>query len=299
MATLSKDVLARYAKELQDTETSVSSLRIPFLKLPNGKTRVRILPGQEPGSLDRDWYVKATSHYNVNPNNPKIPVICPQSTVPNAFCPIHDKVRKLKNSADPADQAEAKRMWPKTYYYMSILLLDGPEAGSVKVLQGRTTLWKKIMSIMQDSQYGDVTDPREGFDLTFVKLGKDLETEYDVIPSRMPTPISESEEEIADYLDNLYDLSKFRMAPSNEEIVAFMNGEITRFTTGGFGKQIDVNEEDSAMAEAGAKAFVEATKEEEEPVPEPAPVNVKPTVEAPKRRFAAANLDSIKKKLNS
>lgn len=290
MATLSKEVLDRYAKEMQESEGS-TSMRIPFLKLATGKTKVRILPGQVPGSLDKDWYVKALVHYNINPNNPKIPVISPKSKDPDAPCPIHDRIRKLRGSSDPADQAEARRMWPKTFYYMSVLLLDGPEAGSVKVLQGRKTLWKKIMSLTMDSEYGNVTDPVDGFDLTLVKTGKDLDTEYDVIPSRNPSPISEDPEEVAAILNNLYDLWRFREAPSKDEIVAFMNGEIGKFTTGGFGKPQEKVEE---------KVVETSDETEDEDLDSVKPIV--PSQSAPttsRRRFSGtANLDAIRERLN-
>lgn len=303
MATLAKERLKRY----QDEQATVSSnLSIPFLKLPVGRTKVRILPGQDPGSVDKDFYVKSIVHYNVNPNNPKLPVISPKSKNPNAYCPIMERVNQLRHSTDPADQAEVKRMWPKTFYYMGLVMLEGPDAGKLFVLQGRKTLWKKIMSLMNEPDYGDITHPVEGFDVVLVKSGKDLDTEYDVLPSRNPSPISDDPEEVQQILANQFDLWRFREAPDADEIKAFMRGEISRFSSGGFGTKPVITKEDIPEGVSD-----EVDEEEEAPTFIPPPVVEKPTrvvetakleepVEAPKppRRVFNSNLNSIREKLN-
>lgn len=310
MAQLSKERLRRYAEELGENVHSDLYVRIPFLKLNVGQTKVRVLPGQEPSSIDKDFYVKSIICYHVNPNNPRIPVVSPKTKDPSAPCPIHDKYFKLRGSDDPADQAQAKLIAPKTYFYMCVLMLDGPDAGKIKVLQGRKTLWKKIMALMSDSEYGDITDPIKGFDIRIVKSGKELDTEYDVIPARMPTPISEDADEVADILANQFDLWRFREAPSIGEIKKFMAGEITRFTTGGFAIAKPIVEE--ADEEEDEERAVQV--EDDDPVvPPPAIKKAKPSITVdddddeepvavaatpkPGKRFG--NLDDIRKKLRS
>jgi len=299
MATLAKERLKRYQDE---TATVSSNLSIPFLKLPVGRTKVRILPGQDPGSVDKDFYVKSIVHYNVNPNNPKLPVISAKSKNPNAFCPIMDRINQLRHSTDPADQAEVKRMWPKTFYYMGLIMLEGADTGKLFVLQGRKTLWKKIMSLMNEPDYGDITHPVEGFDVTLVKSGKDLDTEYDVLPSRNPSPISDDPEEVKAILENQFDLWRFREAPDADEIKAFMRGEISRFSTGGFGTKPVIEKVDVPVGVSD-----EEEDSEEDLVPPTPPEAIAPTatpkleepMEAVKpRRVFNSNLASIREKLN-
>lgn len=249
MAQLTDERRARYRHELEASETPMRGQnKIAYLKLPAGKTKVRILPGIDPSSPDKDFYCKAGTHYWANPNNPKLPVPCAKTKNPRQSCCICAKVDELKNSANKADNAEAEKLRARVRYYMGLVPREGDDAGKVMVYAAPKAIYTKILSYMEDPEYGDVTSPTEGYDITLHRTGMGKETRYDAIASRVSTALSENPEEITEVLSNQPELWRFREAPVQEEVVKFMAGELDRFTTGGFA--IKVVEDNSLLVTA-------------------------------------------------
>jgi len=281
MAQLTDARRARYRQELESSE-STSFIKIPLFKLPEGSTRIRVLPGIEPGSVDKDFFCKSIVHYFVSPTNPKIPVISPKSKNPNAKCPLYNKVQELKSSSSPADNAEATKLRGQTRYYLGVIPREGEDAGKIMVYPAPKAIFTKILTLMEDPEYGDVTSPTEGRELKFIRTGKGKETRYDVMASPKVTPITHDEEELAQILENQPELWRYREAPEYDEIVKFMNGEITQFTTGGFAVK-------RASTVAATPTEEESEEEDEFAAPAPAP--------APKTIKKFSNIDKIKKEL--
>lgn len=287
MAQLTDARRARYRQELEASDNT-SFIKIPLFKLPEGSTRIRVLPGIEPGSLDKDFYCKSIVHYFVSPSNPKIPVISPRSKNPNAKCPLNDKVRELKNSSSPADNAEAMKMLGRTRYYIGVVPREGEDQGKIMVFPAPKAIFSKILSLMEDPEYGDVTSATEGRDLKFLRTGKGKETRYDVMASPKVTPITHDPEELAQILENQPEIWRYREAPEYDEIVKFMEGDITQFTTGGFASKKAVDPRiNSALTEEEVDSSDDFV-----PVKETAP---KVTTEKVTKKFS--NIDKIKKEL--
>lgn len=279
MAQLTDARRARYRQELEASENT-TFIKMPLFKLPEGQTKIRVLPGIEPGSVDKDFFCKSIVHYFVSPSNPKIPVISPKSKNPAAKCPLFNKVQELKGSSSPADNAEAMKLRGQVRYYLGIIPREGDDAGKVMVYPAPKAIFTKILTLMEDPEYGDVTSPTEGRELKFIRTGKGKDTRYDVMASPKVTPITHDEEELEQILEAQPELWRYREAPEYDEIVKFMNGEITQFTTGGF----------SARKAAPAEEKVEEPKEEVEEKDE----FVAPPVKTSKK---FSNIDKIRKEL--
>lgn len=280
MAQLTDARRARYRQELESSESS-TFIKMQLFKLPEGSTRIRVLPGIDPGSVDKDFFCKSIVHYNISPNNPKIPVISPKSKNPNARCPMYNKVQELKSSTSPADNAEATKLRGQTRYYLGVIPREGEDAGKIMVYPAPKAIFTKILTLMEDPEYGDVTSPTEGRELKFIRTGKGKDTRYDVMASPKVTPITHDEEELTQILENQPELWRYREAPDYDEIVKFMDGEITQFTTGGFSVK---------KVSSVAAASEEKEEDEEEDFVTPAPAPQK-TV----KKFS--NIDKIKKEL--
>ena len=279
MAQLTDARRARYRQELESSESS-TFIKMQLFKLPEGSTRIRVLPGIDPGSVDKDFFCKSIVHYNISPNNPKIPVISPKSKNPNARCPMYNKVQELKSSTSPADNAEATKLRGQTRYYLGVIPREGEDAGKIMVYPAPKAIFTKILTLMEDPEYGDVTSPTEGRELKFIRTGKGKDTRYDVMASPKVTPITHDEEELAQILENQPELWRYREAPDYDEIVKFMDGEITQFTTGGFAaKKLSVS--------SGAQEKEEEEEDEDFVAPPPVPKVAK--------KFS--NIDKIKKEL--
>lgn len=304
MAQVSDARRARYRQEVLDSASSkFTTQKMLYFKLPTGTTRIRVLPGIDPASADKDFYCRGIAHYNVNPNSPKVPVICPKSKNPKAFCPVCEQQQTLRKSSNKADNIAADRIRGQARYYLGIVPREGEDAGKVMVYSAPKVVYLKILSYIEDNEYGDITHPTEGYDIKITRTGMGKETRYDINASPKSNAVSEDPEEVKQMLEGQPELWRFREAPSSDEIEKFMAGEISRFTTGGFAtKTIDLP--DSPLP----------SEEAEEPVPFENPVdktqtpkvdsgkddveetkeNILPIVKKAKR---FANLDKIKEEL--
>jgi len=299
MAQLTDERRARYRHELESSETPMRGQnKIAYLKLSAGKTKVRVLPGLDPSSPDKDFYCKAGTHYWANPNNPKLPVPCAKTKNPRSTCVICTRVDELKNSSNKADNAEAEKLRVRVRYYMGLILREGEDAGKVMVYAAPKAIYTKILSYMEDPEYGDVTSPTEGYDITLHRSGTGKETKYEAVASRISTPISENAEEIAAVLEAQPELWRFREAPIQEEVKKFMAGELDRFTTGGFAiktvgiQDINTGETTKMVVPSSVGMGLDpdlAVEPETEEVEEPAPSQKT-------RKFS--NLDKVRAELS-
>jgi hypothetical protein len=304
MAQLSDERRARYRQEIAASETPMRGQnKINYLKLGTGTTRVRILPGIDPSSPDKDFYCKAGTHYWANPNNPKLPVPCSKTKNPRGTCVICDKVTELKNSSNKADNVESEKLRARVRYYIGVIPREGDEAGKTCVYPAPKQIWTKIMSYMEDPEYGDITNPVDGCDVSFIRSGSGKETKYEALAARLSTPLSEDPAEVATVLASQPELWRFREAPVQEEVAKFMAGELDRFTTGGFAiKVVELpvdpfkvdNKETLKVAisnPVGEGMGLDPDLEvEPEPTEEPAPAP------APKKKFS--NLDAARAELS-
>ena len=64
------------------------------------------------------------------------------------------------------DETLARSIKPRARYYMNAL---DRENGGVKILSVGVILFNKIIATILDEDYGDITDPQNGFDFKIVK----------------------------------------------------------------------------------------------------------------------------------
>lgn len=300
MAQFDPRRLARYQNEVVGTIRSTNKL--PLFNLPSGTTRVRVLPGMEPGSLEKDFYTVVYLHYNVNPAS-KIPVICTRTKDPRDYCPVCDRVRELKKSPNKMDQDEASNLSARIKYAIGIVPREGDHAGKAMIYLAPKIIWSKIIQLGEDSEYGDVTDPVEGTDLKFIKTGTGRQnTAYDAIPVKHATPLAETEDEIAELVDNQPEIWRFREVPEKDDIRAFMNGEQSYLKTGLFGvaeAETNTSAEDEAPVPAPRPApRPAAVKRVVEPDPEPEEEEEEaPAPPPPPAKSRFSNLDAIRNKM--
>lgn len=311
MALMDSKRLARYQSQMDFGATSF--IKIPFFKLGQGTTRVRVLPGQDPGSLDKDFYVLVYLHYKVSPTKPTVPVVCSRTKDPRSKCPVCDYVAQLRASGDEADKQLADDMSVRIKYAMGVLPLEGEDKNKQMVFMAPKVVWQKIIQLGQDKDYGDVTHPYEGFDLKFIKSGTGKKgTSYDCMPARNPSPICSDPEEVEEILKNQFDLWRFRVVPSAEEVAAFMSGEIDRFTTDGFSIKTspvptpeveddaeETHEEpvEEAPVRRSFKAPAPVVSDEEDPVEEPPEEKPVPRRASPPVSEVSKKLDAVRARL--
>lgn len=214
-----------------------------FLNLKDGRNVVRILPPRKDSEM---FYEEVWVHYGVGKNDQNkngTMVVCPKTQDENAPCPVcelADEFRKLSKKKDDSYDKQSRSIRRKKRVYYNAISRDedlsvyekneegkwintetGEEESPVKVLGTGIGIFKDILSLIVDPEYGDITDPEEGLDLIITKTGSgQFNTKYDVKTVRKESPIGFDEWE-----ECLHDLSQLTKSKSYDEILALMQGE--------------------------------------------------------------------------
>jgi hypothetical protein len=254
-------------------------VKVAYWKPPEGTTRIRILPGQDPGSIDKDFYVAVIQHYNVNSESPTFPLTCPRTTSKNNDCPVCTKVDSLYKTRTEPDKALAGKMRGKERFFMGIIPLEGEQAGKILIWTAPVTVKNKLLSLFNDSDYGDITHPTEGHDIKITRFGTGFDTTYDCTPAPRKSAISDDPQELQVILSMQPDLYKFRIPGTAEDIRKFMSGEISMVTQNGYGETKNSNEPEEEFPQVINLPPVAQTTA---PSPTPESVFADPPVVAPK-----------------
>lgn len=146
---------------------------------------IRILP-QSGGKL---FYKKIGVHYGLLSSGLEI---CPQESL-NKLCPVCEVVKELYKLETPEAVRVISSLRVQHKYLMNILALDSDVVNVVQFISG-VKVWRDVLSIILDPDYGDITDVATGRNVVIEKIvppGNKLKTEYKVRSKPDRTKISE------------------------------------------------------------------------------------------------------------
>jgi len=240
--------LAGRLAEINESTGGNNSGGSTFVTIKDGRNQVRILPPRE----DMDSFaVEAWVHYGVGKSGTDKKgkmVVCPKTTNENNPCPVCELSKQLYGMSKKKDDKamkEAKQFNRKKRVYYNALdkadvltdfeLREDPkdkdkqiwfnkktdeQETPVKVLGTGIGVYKDLIKIIIDPEYGDITDPEEGLDIIITKSGSgQFNTEYEVKSVRKESAI-----EFADWEEHLNDLSVFTKFKSYDDIATMMDG---------------------------------------------------------------------------
>jgi hypothetical protein len=214
------DLIKQRLQQLQ-TKNSGNSSQVDystiFWKPKMGTQVVRIVPRKE----NRDFpFVEVSFHkYDVF----KKSVYCLESF--GEQDPVKQFIKELyaEGSTDAKDLA--KKIAPRTKYFAQVVV-RGEEEQGVRLWEFNKTTYEKLLSIMANEDFGDITDITEGTDLTIegykdkVKVGK-KEVEYiavNVTPKRKMSPLASNSTQAQSYLEEQKDILSVYKKFSYDEI---------------------------------------------------------------------------------
>lgn len=152
--------------------------KLPFFTIKEGTTRMRTLPVPP----DEEFAVEA-SYVFINKDLGGF--ISP--TTIGKKCAWTAKYEELKASKKPNDKKLADRMYPKVRFFSPHIRYtddagkEVDEAAGVKLLLLTNKQYQAMIDYYLDNDYGDFTDPMEGYDLKFKRTGTGkMDTEYSV-----------------------------------------------------------------------------------------------------------------------
>lgn len=194
---------------------------LSFDKLVNGKNIRRILwPKGNRDLCFSEGYI----HFGLGADG-KTSMVCRKTNNSKAHCPVCEYITQLQMSKDKNDKKLAEAIKARKRVYFNVIDRDSDsDTDELKVLPVGLTVQKAIVAILCDPDYGDITDPAEGRDVTIKRTGQGLNTEYSVLPKPNTSPASTTltPEQIE---EQMADLDAFWTAPSVEDMEKVIYGE--------------------------------------------------------------------------
>lgn len=186
----------RMAKKKEQLKKGGGSGKSGIIFIKEGTIRVRVLPTGE----ENDFVFEVIQFYLGG----EIKGVFSPATF-GAPCAIMEAYEELKNSDDPDDKELAKKFVPKRKFLMPVAVykdIKGKELdtdNSGKLVQLTAGLYQDIIDLyLDEDEWGDMTDIKEGYDLKLSRSGKGMtDTEYTVQPCKnTKAPKEYSKEEI-------------------------------------------------------------------------------------------------------
>lgn len=191
------------------TQTSNKS---DFWKPEEGEQVVRIVPyAQNPSNP----FVELYFHYNVGGKT----YLSPQSF--GDPDPIVEFAERLKRTGDSEDWRRARRMEPKLRTFVPVVV-RGQENEGVRWWGFGKTVYQELLGYMADPEYGDITDPNSGTDITVELISAaDAGTTYPQTKIRLKrraSVLSEDEGKATGWLNDQADIKDIYNVLSYDEL---------------------------------------------------------------------------------
>lgn len=195
---------------LDSLQTKVSKTDNLWKPKP-GTQQLRIVPYIHDES---NPFIELYFHYNFGGKTVQSPVTFGEAD------PLAEFAEKLKSTGDRNDWNLSKKLTPKLRTYVPVIV-RGEESEGVKFWGFGKTVYQELLSFFADPDYGDLTDPVNGRDITVEfktakELGKNYpETYIRVKPNQ--TPITK-DKDVIESLKDQTDLPKMFKQYSYEEM---------------------------------------------------------------------------------
>lgn len=214
MATKKKSLKQRLADQKKEIASKGKGGFILRQK-EEGTIRLRILPTGE----DNDFCAEITSFYLGN--DKELGEVLSPSTIGEP-CALMEAYNELKSSGNEDDIELAKKMIPRQKYVIPVITYKDAKGREVdtensnRLFQIAGSVYNQIIDLFLDEdEWGDMTDPKKGYDLKITRTGKGkFDTNYTVSACKN-TPLPN---EYMKTVVNLEDMVKSKLATYEETL---------------------------------------------------------------------------------
>lgn len=230
-----------------------NSSSMGFISIKDGRNVVRLLPKRAGDETSLFGEQEVFVHYGVGKsetNKNGSMVVCPTTYGDDKKCPVCElaaELRRLSKKKDDSYDKQARQVQRKKRVYyngisreedLSSYKYDADqkkwfkgdeEESPIKVLGTGIGVYKDVLKIICDPEYGDITDFDNGLDLIITKSGTGFNTEYDVKTVRKETPAIPDDapaELLESWKEALHDLSSLAKVKTYSEIASVMDGGV-------------------------------------------------------------------------
>jgi len=186
-----------------------------FWRPDDGETTIRIVPTSNGDPFREYWF-----HYNLG-KNPGF--LSPKKNF-GEDDPLNDFVRQLyKDGADESIRM-AKDLSARQRFFAPVLV-RGEEERGVRLWGFGKTAYRELLNLVLNPEYGDITDIEDGTDLT-INYGKPPGAQFPqtaITPRRKSSPMTESEEQTAVFLDQIPDFDSVFERKTPEQVQVMLD----------------------------------------------------------------------------
>jgi hypothetical protein len=189
-----------------------------FWRPEDGENNVRIV-----STADGDPFKERYFHYNVGTAG----FLCPKRNFGDS-CPVCDFGNKLWNEGTEESKKQAKDLFAKQRFF-SPVLVRGEEDQGIRIWGYGKMAYEKLLTIVLDPDYGDITDPENGNDLKLMygKLPGASFPRTDIRPRPRKTILCDDavggDERCAELLETIPDFDTLFERKSTEEVQSVLD----------------------------------------------------------------------------
>ena len=138
--------------------------------------------------------------------------------------PIQELITKLRDEGTKESYEMAKKLYPKMRVYAPVIV-RGEEDKGVQIWGFGKLVYQSLLAIFMDEDYGDITDPKEGRDVTVrcTKAPGQQWAKTEVLPRGKTTALSNSKKEAKEWLDNIPDVTTMFTTKSYDELITIID----------------------------------------------------------------------------
>ena len=199
--------------QLQTTSNRTSNLWKP----QPGKQIIRVLPYKH--NKDNP-FIELFFHFGLNNKTYLSPITFGRPD------PIEEFASKLKTSGNREEYQMARKLEAKMRTFAPVIV-RGEEGQGVRFWGFGKTVYQELLSVIADPDYGDITDPVSGRDVSVeFKTAEETGASFPKTTIRVKpnqTPITEDKAQLEGLLDNQKDITELYQELSYEELTNVLN----------------------------------------------------------------------------
>jgi hypothetical protein len=138
--------------------------------------------------------------------------------------PIQELINKLRDEATKESYEMAKKLYPKMRVYAAVIV-RGEEDKGVQIWGFGKIVYQKLLGMMLDEDYGDITDPITGRDIKVVctkNPGQQWAT-TEVLPRGKSTKLSSDVSQAKNWLGNIPNIDDIFSCKTYDELSKIIN----------------------------------------------------------------------------
>ena len=138
--------------------------------------------------------------------------------------PVQELITKLREEGSKESYELAKKLYPSMRVYAAVIV-RGEEDKGVQIWGFGKTVYQKLLGMMLDEDYGDITDPFEGRDIKVVcsKQPGQQWAKTEVLPRGKSTVLSSDKNQSKEWLSNIPDVTSMFTCKTYEELSDIIN----------------------------------------------------------------------------